>query len=195
MRKIPKKLGELLVENGILTESQLLQALETQKKKGKFLGEIIVRLGFTTQERLDEALARQYGSKLGEILISKGLITFERLHEALDDQRNSSKSLGEVLVEKGFLAETDLIEGLSKQYHMAYVKLSDYDINPEAVGKVPLDALKKYCVFPINIEDNMLVVATANPEDFIAESDLRFLSGMYIKFVLASKSELLAYLE
>jgi type IV pilus assembly protein PilB len=195
MAKIPKKLGEMLVENGILTESQLLQALETQKKKGKFLGEIIVRLGFVTKEKLDEALARQYGSKLGEILINKGLITFDRLHEALDDQKNSSKSLGEVLVEKGFLAEVDLIDGLSKQYHMAYVKLGDYNINPDAVAKVPLDALKKYCVFPIDIEDNMLVVATANPEDFIAESDLRFLSGMYIKFVLASKTELLSYLE
>jgi len=195
MMKIPKRLGELLVENGILTEAQLLEALTVQKKERKLLGEIIVELGFATREKLDAALARQYGSKLGEILIGKGLISFEQLQAAFEEQRNSPKSLGEILIDKGFVAEADLIEGLAKQYNMSYVKLANFEINPEAVAKIPLDALKKYCVFPVAIEDNMLVVATANPEDVVAESDLRFLSGMYIKFVLASKSELLSYLE
>lgn len=195
MAKVPKKLGELLVENGILTESQLLEVLQTQKRSQKLLGEIIVELGYATKEKLDAALARQYGSRLGEILIDKNLITFDQLRISIDEQRNSLKSLGEILVEKGFVSETDIVEGLSKQYNIPYVKLSNYEINPHAVSKVPLDALKKYCVFPIDIENNMLVVATANPEDFIAESDLRFLSGMYIKFVLTLKSELLSYLE
>jgi len=195
MGRVPRKLGELLVENGILTESQLVTALDAQKKERKLLGEIIVGLGYAAKEKLDAALAKQYGSRLGEILISKSLISFEQLHEALDEQKNSSKSLGEILTNKGYIAEADLMEGLVKQYNMPYIKLGNYQINPDAVGKVPLDALKKYCVFPINVEDNMLVVATSNPEDFIAESDLRFLSGMYVKFVLASKSELLSYLE
>ncbi len=195
MPRVPKKLGELLVENGILTEGQLVQALEAQRKERKLLGEIIVELGFATKDKLDGALAKQYGSRLGEILISKGLITFDQLHEVMDEQKNSSKSLGEILINKGYVNEVDLMEGLMKQYNLPYIKLGEYHINPEAVGKVPLDALKKYCVFPIDIEGDMLVVATSNPEDFIAESDLRFLSGMYIKFVLASKSDLLSYLE
>ncbi len=193
--KVPIKLGELLVENGILTETQLLEALEVQKRERKLLGEIIVDLGFATKEKLDAALAKQYGSILGEILISKGQIGFEQLQEALQEQTSSMKSLGEILIDKGLVSEADLMEGISKQYNMPYIKLSEYDINPDAISKVPLDALKKYCVFPVNIENNMLVVATSNPEDFIAESDLRFLSGMYIKFVLASKSELLSFLE
>lgn len=193
--KVPRKLGEMLVENGLLTESQLLEALQTQNRERKLLGEIIIQQGYTTKEKLDAALARQYGSKLGEILINKGLITFDQLLQCFEEQKNSSKSIGEILIDKGFMKEADLMEGLSKQYNIPYVKLSNYDINPDAVSKIPLDALKKYCVFPINVEDSMLVVATSNPEDFIAESDLRFLSGMYIKFVLASKSDLLSFLE
>lgn len=195
MGKIPRKLGELLVENGLLTESQVMEALEVQKREKKVLGSIIVELGFTTQEKLDSTLAKQYGSKLGEFLIEKGLISFDQLHAALEDQGKSMKSLGEILTDKGFVAEMDLMEGLSKQYHIPYVRLSDQEIDPDAVSKIPIDALKKYCVFPIKIENNMLVVATSNPEDFIAESDLKFLSGMYIKFVLSSKSEILSFLE
>lgn len=195
MSRLSKKLGELLVENGLLTEAQLSEALEAQHRSRKLLGEVIVELGFASRDKLDGVLARQYGSKLGEILIGKGLITFEQLQYAMAEQNSSQKSLGEILIDKGYLSESDLIVGLSEQYNLPYVKLSTYEIKPEAVSRVPLDALKKYCVFPIDIENNMLVVATANPEDVVAESDLRFLSGMYIKFVLASKSELLSYLE
>lgn len=195
MMKVPRKLGEMLVENGLLTESQLLEALQTQNRERKLLGEIIVQQGYATKEKLDAALARQYGSKLGEILINKGLITFDQLLQSFEEQKNSSKSVGEILIDKGFVKESDLMDGLSKQYNISYVKLSDYEINPEAVSKIPLDALKKYCVFPVNVEDSMLVVATSNPEDFIAESDLRFLSGMYIKFVLASRSDILSFLD
>ncbi len=195
MPKIPQKLGELLVENGVVTEEQLLAALEEQRKNRRLLGEIIVERGFTTKEKLDATLAHQYGSVLGKILIEKGYVTFEQLENAMEDQKSSSKTLGEILIDRGYVAETDLMDGLSQQYKIPFVRLATYAISPEAVGKVPLDALKKYCVFPLDVQDNMLVVATANPEDFIAESDLRFLSGMYIKFVLASRSELLSFLE
>ena len=195
MTKIPQKLGEMLVSNGLLTESQLLAALEAQNKSRRFLGEIIVDLGFTTKEKLDAALAHQYGSILGEILIRKGYVTFEQLQNALEDQKSSTKTLGEVLIDRGYIAESDLMDGLSQQYKIPYVRLATYAINPEAAGRVPLDALKKYCVFPIDVQDNMLIVATSNPEDFVAESDLRFLSGMYVRFVLASRSELLSFLE
>ncbi len=193
--KIPKKLGELLVENGLLTEAQLLAALDAQKRDRKLLGEIVAELGFITKENLDAALAHQYGSSLGEILINKKYITFDQLQSALDEQKNSMKTLGEVLIDKGYVAENDLMDGLAKQYNIPYLKISQYNINPDAVGRIPLDALRKYCVFPIDIQDNMLVVATSNPEDFLAESDLKFLSGMYIKFVLAARSELLSFLE
>jgi hypothetical protein len=195
MQRVPRKLGELLVESGLLTEVQLMEALEVQKRDRRLLGEIIIDRGYATRERLEALLAHQYGSTLGEILIDKGYLTFEQLKEALAEQGSYMKSLGEILIDKGLVTEMDLMDGLSKQYDLPVVKLSNITINPDAVSRVPMDALKKYCVFPIDIQDNMLVVATANPEDFLAESDLKFLSGMYIKFVLASRSELLSYLE
>ena len=40
MQKIPKKLGQILVESQIVTEQQLLSALSVQKEKKKPLGEI-----------------------------------------------------------------------------------------------------------------------------------------------------------
>ena len=51
------KIGEFFVENGIINEYQLNDALELQKdNKERLLGEILVTLGFLTKEDLIMAL-------------------------------------------------------------------------------------------------------------------------------------------
>lgn len=60
VRKVTKKLGELLVERGLVTNEQLELALADQKKNGGLLGEILVGWGYTTEESIVQALSSQY---------------------------------------------------------------------------------------------------------------------------------------
>lgn len=60
-RKQVKKLGEILLEQGLITAQQLELALKEQKRTGEMLGEILVNLGFITPETLSTALAYQSG--------------------------------------------------------------------------------------------------------------------------------------
>ncbi|MBI4431442.1 MAG: hypothetical protein HY587_06995 [Candidatus Omnitrophica bacterium] len=55
-----KKLGEILLEYGILNEGGLNQALKTQESEGGLLGEILIRLGFVKEEDIVIALATQF---------------------------------------------------------------------------------------------------------------------------------------
>jgi len=54
-----KKLGELLVELGFLTEDQLQVALEVQKLRGGSLGDILIDLSFVSPQELAQAIAHQ----------------------------------------------------------------------------------------------------------------------------------------
>jgi type IV pilus assembly protein PilB len=54
-----KKLGDLLVEQGLLTYQQLSKALDRQRSTGKALGEVLIDLGFMTEGQLTGALAEQ----------------------------------------------------------------------------------------------------------------------------------------
>src|SRR5947208_10339419 len=56
-----RRLGDLLVAEGLITEAQLRQALAEQKGKTEKLGSILARLGFITEEQLIGFLSRQYG--------------------------------------------------------------------------------------------------------------------------------------
>ena len=57
-----KRIGEVLVGGGYLTEEQLKDALAVQKKSGgKKLGDVLVDSGFISSSQLYQALERQLG--------------------------------------------------------------------------------------------------------------------------------------
>ena len=56
-----KRLGSLLVEEQMITEDQLQEALQSQKKTGDQLGEALVKLGYISEEALYRFLAVQNG--------------------------------------------------------------------------------------------------------------------------------------
>ena len=55
------RLGEILVQQKLLSEDQLNQALADQKRTGRKLGRVFVESGFVTEEQISGALARQLG--------------------------------------------------------------------------------------------------------------------------------------
>lgn len=57
--KAPKRLGEILMDNGVLKDAELKKALEIQKEEGGLLGQILVGKGFVTEEDVVVALAQQ----------------------------------------------------------------------------------------------------------------------------------------
>lgn len=60
-RIVSKQLGELLLERGVINESQLVKALKIQEEKGGLIGQILVMLGFAKEEEIAQALTVQYG--------------------------------------------------------------------------------------------------------------------------------------
>ncbi len=63
MKTYKKKLriGDLLMQYGIITDSQLRDALTEQKKVGGKIGEILIKMGFVTQQNINEVLEYQLG--------------------------------------------------------------------------------------------------------------------------------------
>ena len=57
--KIKKRLGEMLVENGLMTEEQLTKSLVEQKKAGLKLGQYVTRQGIVNEQSIIDLLSRQ----------------------------------------------------------------------------------------------------------------------------------------
>ena len=61
--KPPVRLGDLLLEKGLITQDQLRIALHEQKNLGKPLGETLIALGFVTESSMRGALAENLGEQ------------------------------------------------------------------------------------------------------------------------------------
>jgi len=133
---VRKKLGELLVQAGCVTESQIEQALAEQKKSGEKLGEIFVRHGVLTEKQLNCFLDFQNMQskespfpnplRLGEILVSAGYISRVQLNEALRRQPLSRIQLGEVLIKEGYAQPHHIKRGIILQQMLLTAVLASF---------------------------------------------------------------------
>ena len=62
-----KQLGDILLEEGLVTEGQLVAALDEQATRGESLGRVLVEIGMLTESQLVKALARQVGMEFVEL--------------------------------------------------------------------------------------------------------------------------------
>jgi len=62
-----KQLGEILLDEGLVTEAQLLSALDEQMTGGASLGRALVELGILTEGQLVKALAQQVGMQFVDL--------------------------------------------------------------------------------------------------------------------------------
>ncbi len=74
-----KKMGEILIESGLITQEMLKQALERQKGSDKRLGEILEEMDVVLEEDVAKSLAKQFGFPH-----VKGLIRYRFPQEILD---------------------------------------------------------------------------------------------------------------
>ena len=59
-----KKLGEILIEEELLTSEQLENALTLQKGKNKKLGKVLIELGYITEMQVAETLTKQFSLQM-----------------------------------------------------------------------------------------------------------------------------------
>jgi len=80
-----KKLGEILLDLGVISEEELRIALKEQSRTGEKLGEVITRLGFATEDEIHMAIAQQAGTRfvdLHDIIISPEALSLVPEHVA-----------------------------------------------------------------------------------------------------------------
>ena len=130
--------------------------------------------------------------QLGDILLEGGLVTPDQLTGAVEEQRRLGRSLGRVLVDLGILTEGQLVAALATQIGLRFVDLADFPVDGSAVTKVPDAVCRRHTALPIGYEDGKLVVAMADPANVFALDDIRSITGMEVKPVVATKPDLLA---
>jgi hypothetical protein len=119
-----QQLGELLLDEQLLTEDELEQALLDQARSGRLLGQILVSNGYLSAFSLARVLSEQHGVQLRAPAGTEpepprpalALSDPPEFGSAQAPQAETNwRPLGKLLVEEGFLTESQLEEALGEQ--------------------------------------------------------------------------------
>lgn len=199
VEKRRKKLGEILLAQGLVSEEQLLLALQEHKRTGVSIGTVLVRMGFITEEDLTAVLGEQIQlrqkKRIGEVLIDQGLITREQLQTGLEEQKKCGLQLGKCLVKLGYLSEHKLVDVLSAQLDVQHVVLEYFNFSRHLLRYIPEEMARKYKVIPLFEQDGVLTVAMADPTNLRTIDHLKFKTGKDIDPVIATEKSILESVE
>ncbi len=195
--RIGKPLGEILVEEKLLTLGQVQGGLDRQRDlRDQKLGDLLTENRILARDDLRAALERQRTApmvKLGDALVGLNMITPAQLEEALAMQaQNRKKPLGEILIELHHLTREDLFRALSQKLGIPCVDLKRFRIDPLAIKRIP-GALAYECqIIPLCFDGQSLVLAMNNPLDALPIEKVRFFVQGTVIPVLAPAEDIAA---
>ena len=134
--------------------------------------------------------------ELRDILVSSGVITEEQLAKAVKAAAQAKAGLGETLVKMGFAKEDQIAIALSKQLSIPYASRENKILKVErgqGLEKIIVENYaREHMVLPLFLDDKVLAVAMANPDNVMMLDNLRLLTGgLDIQAFVASKTQIL----
>lgn len=164
------RLGEAMVQGGVLSRAQLREALHVQAREGKVkpLGEVIMELGFADAGEIDSALQRQNagGGRLEDTLVQSGKLSPEMLARSLAAQ-------------------------------LGYEFLDPVQNPPDTnvIKEIQETAARRYGVIPVRLQGESLVVAMKDPRNVFALDDLKLMTGREIVPAVMAEKDITRLIE
>ncbi len=197
-------IGEILARKGTISETQLMDVLDEQKKlKHRRLGEILADSNNIDQQTIEGKISETRISgkfplraRIGEILVSAGLVTQKQVEEALASQEaGKKKKIGALLIEKGLVTEEQLLSALAVKFRMRFVNLEDVAPSRAVLNALSLNVVKRMQVFPVELHSDRLGVATSDPTDPFIVDTLRFYANKRVDLVVATSGQIAQAIE
>lgn len=147
--------GNYLLNKGLVSSSQLADALAVQKQTRLKLGVLAINAGYMTAEQVDQVHAEQQrvDKRIGDIACDMGFLTQEQIGELLRSQGAAHLQLGQALVDAGVMTNAQFADALNS--YKSENSLTDIDFADGAGEKVN-EIIEKFYDFSSEEQHGML---------------------------------------
>ncbi len=186
---IVRKVGELLVEQKLITPEQLSEALDLQKVfPDQTVGQLLCKLGYIKESDLSYMLdQKDKRRKLTDILVASGLIDQQNISHAREASKQHNISFEKALLKLNYIDEENLAKAVASQFDMPYVEIDSLDLDLSFSRYISAVYAQKQRIAPISKIGNTLTLAMARP---IKSHDVRELEdSIRLKIISVIASE------
>jgi type II secretory ATPase GspE/PulE/Tfp pilus assembly ATPase PilB-like protein len=160
-----KKVGDLLIEQKLINQEQLLEALDLQKEfPGQTIGQLLCKLGYLKESDLSYILdQKDKRRKLTDILLANGHLDQQKISHAREVSKQSNISFDKALLRLKYIDEENLSRAIASKYDMPYVKIDTLELDFTLSSYISAVYAQKHRIIPINLIGNMLTLAMVQP--------------------------------
>ena len=177
-------------------EIQKALRLQSQSKTYMLLGHILIEQKVITRSQLLSVLDRhRRRSKLGDLLVKSKAITPSQLEVALTEQRRGKQTLGEVVVRLRFVTEEQMRRALCQQLHINFFDLDSIVLDRDLRTLINPRFAHKRLIVPIARVGQTLVVAMDDPTRTAVIDDLEASTGLDIEVITSTAASIRRALE
>lgn len=127
----------------------------------------------------------------GQILVDLGFIDDEQLDLLREEQvQRSSDLLGQIAISMNMITEDQVAQALAEQFGLQVVAVSDLTIPKEVLQHLTEPMANLYRVIPLSFRNDVLTIATAEPQKIEVLDELRNFLGYQIRTVVTTPKEI-----
>ncbi len=134
-------------------------------------------------------------TEIPEKLASLGVLTQDDVAAVVKEVESAGVSFQKAIVRLGYLSEDRLLEFLTHIYSVEAVNPLGIEVPSSVLRLVPSDMAAKYNAVPVYKHGRTLALAMSDPTDIHAIDDLKFITGLEIKPMVATETSLAAAIE
>ncbi len=134
-------------------------------------------------------------TEIPDKLIEMGLLTRDEMSAAVREADSAGISFQRALVKLGYMSEDRILEFLAHIYGVEAVNPLNAEIPQSVIKMVSTEIALKFRVLPIYKHGRTLALAMSDPTDMYVIDDLKFITGLEIKPMVATELALTAALE
>ena len=126
---------------------------------------------------------------LADVLGEMGKLTAAQIDDIRSRRSDRGGELEELILRSG-LGEEDILVAKAQLHGIAFRSLEPDDIDRAAFGKLNIDYIRKNHIIPIEMDSEVLVVGTSEPANVFMIDDVKRQSGMDVRVVVCSSSNI-----
>ena len=130
-------------------------------------------------------LSNNDSGQLAIMLNKKHLLTDGQLQELFKIKQTSTTPVIKLILDKEWVNEKDIRKILRTELFVEEVSLAEIQIKQEILDLLPRSICEQQWALPLKVENNMLILATADPMNMGLQADIRFFTGFSLQVVMA----------
>ena len=131
---------------------------------------------------------------LAKALVDGERVSLADMEAVLAEHEQSRQSIARILTAQNLVTEADLMWGMAQEMGLEFVDLDTRGVDFVEAGMIPESTSRHHNVLVIGSDEGVPIVAASNPTDVFAMDDLRTLMGRNFRVVVATRTQITAFI-